>query len=75
MPVPLDVPTTLLAHAEHGTVTDAEFIDCVRQSPPYAWSVISRCRGRRARERSGLRRPCHAAARRGRARPAPASPG
>lgn len=37
----LDVPTALLERAERGTVDDAEFIDCVRQSLPYAWSVIS----------------------------------
>ena len=37
----LDVPTALLERAETGEVTDAEFVDCVRQSLPYAWSVIS----------------------------------
>jgi hypothetical protein len=39
--VSLDVPTALLERAETGHVTDAEFVDCVRQSLPYAWSVIS----------------------------------
>jgi hypothetical protein len=38
----LDVPTALLQRAEAGEVPDAEFVDCVRQSPPYAWDVISR---------------------------------
>jgi hypothetical protein len=39
--VSLDVPTALLERAERGEVDDAEFIDCVRQSLPYAWRVIS----------------------------------
>jgi NucS shadow ORF len=37
----LDVPTALLQRAEAGDVADAEFVDCVRQSLPYAWNVIS----------------------------------
>jgi hypothetical protein len=37
----LDVPTALLEKAEAGPVSDAEFVDCVRQSLPYAWTVIS----------------------------------
>jgi len=37
----LDVPTALLERAERGPVNDAEFVDCVRQSLPYAWTVIS----------------------------------
>ena len=37
----LDVPTELLARAEHGDVRDAEFVACVRDSLPYAWQVIS----------------------------------
>jgi hypothetical protein len=37
----LDVPTALLAKAEAGHVTDAEFVDVVRTSLPYAWQVIS----------------------------------
>jgi hypothetical protein len=37
----LDVPTALLERAEAGEVGDAEFVDCVRQSLPYAWSIIS----------------------------------
>jgi hypothetical protein len=37
----LDVPTALLERAEVGDVSDAEFVDCVRQSLPYAWSVVS----------------------------------
>lgn len=37
----LDVPLALLERAQHGDVDDAEFIDCVRHSLPYAWQVIS----------------------------------
>jgi hypothetical protein len=37
----LDVPHAVLARAESGEVSDAEFVDCVRRSLPYAWSVIS----------------------------------
>ena len=37
----LDVSTALLERAEQGAVSDAEFVDCVRQSLPYAWSVVS----------------------------------
>ena len=37
----LDVPTALLEKAEMGQVSDAEFVDCVRESLPYAWRVIS----------------------------------
>jgi hypothetical protein len=37
----LDVPTALLERAEVGPVDDAAFIDCVRRSLPYAWSVVS----------------------------------
>jgi len=37
----LNVPATLLQQAETGDVPDAEFIDCVRQSLPYAWTVVS----------------------------------
>jgi hypothetical protein len=37
----LQVPDALLARAEAGDVDDDEFIACVRDSLPYAWSVIS----------------------------------
>ena len=37
----LDVPAALLERAEHGEVTDTEFVSCVRHSLPYAWTVIS----------------------------------
>ena len=37
----LDVPTALLERAERGQVSDAEFLDCVRVSLPYAWSTIT----------------------------------
>jgi hypothetical protein len=38
----LDVPTALLEKAESGEVAEAEFIECVRRSLPYAWTVVSR---------------------------------
>jgi hypothetical protein len=38
----LDVPVALLEKAETGEVSDAEFVDCVRLSLPYAWTVVSR---------------------------------
>ncbi len=37
----LDVPTALLERAEAGPVPDAEFVECVRLSLPYAWQVVS----------------------------------
>lgn len=37
----LDVSPELLDSAARGQVTDAEFVDCVRTSLPYAWTVIS----------------------------------
>jgi hypothetical protein len=36
----LTVPADLLEQARHGEVDDAEFLDCVRTSLPYAWNVI-----------------------------------
>jgi hypothetical protein len=37
----LKVPAALLDRAAHGEVDDAEFLDCVRDSLPYAWQVVS----------------------------------
>ena len=37
----LTVSPDLLATAERGDVSDAEFVDCVRTSLPYAWEVVS----------------------------------
>src|ERR1700726_2456562 len=37
----LSVPGGLLERAQQGEVDDAAFLDCVRASLPYAWSVIS----------------------------------
>lgn len=37
----LDVPPALLHKAEQGEVDEAEFVDCVRISLPYAWEMIS----------------------------------
>ncbi|MEU4599782.1 SCO5389 family protein [Nocardia sp. NPDC023988] len=41
----LDVPAALLERAEQGDIDDAEFVDCVRRSLPYAWEVVSRVAG------------------------------
>jgi hypothetical protein len=37
----LAVPADLLTRAEAGPVDDAEFIACVRDSLPYAWTVVN----------------------------------
>jgi hypothetical protein len=44
----LEVPTALQRRAEAGTVDDAEFVACVRQSLPYAWQVITQVADRLA---------------------------
>ncbi|MEU4240152.1 SCO5389 family protein [Actinoplanes sp. NPDC026619] len=38
----LNVSPDLLAIAERGDVSDAEFAACVQESLPYAWEVVSR---------------------------------
>jgi NucS shadow ORF len=37
----LTVPAGLLEQARAGEVEDEKFVECVRESLPYAWSVIS----------------------------------
>jgi hypothetical protein len=37
----LTVPAALLEQARRGEVDDAGFLDCIRASLPYAWSVVS----------------------------------
>ena len=37
----LDVPPALQELAEAGPVGDADFLDCVRRSLPYAWGVVT----------------------------------
>jgi hypothetical protein len=37
----LDVPDVVLERAERGEVTEAEFIDVIRRSLPYAWQVVT----------------------------------
>ncbi|MBH1933704.1 hypothetical protein I5Q34_05245 [Streptomyces sp. AV19] len=37
----LDVSPALLEQAERGEVDEADFVDCVRISLPYAWELIS----------------------------------
>ncbi|MEV0031783.1 SCO5389 family protein [Nocardia sp. NPDC050793] len=41
----LDVPAALLERAERGEIDDADFVECVRNSLPYAWEVVSRVVG------------------------------
>lgn len=38
----LTVPASLLEKAQHGTVSDDDFVACIRDSLPYAWSMIER---------------------------------
>lgn len=38
----LTVPVSLLEKAQHGAVSDDEFVGCIRESLPYAWSMIER---------------------------------
>src|SRR5262249_12104461 len=40
-PMSLTVPQDLLGRAQDGPVPDAEFIECIRTSLPYAWSVVT----------------------------------
>jgi hypothetical protein len=37
----LKVPPDLVARAQAGDITDADFVACIRESLPYAWSVVS----------------------------------
>jgi hypothetical protein len=37
----LDVSPALLERAERGEVGDEEFLECVRDSLPYAWKIIT----------------------------------
>jgi hypothetical protein len=37
----LTVPPALLEKVQAGHVEDAEFIDCIRTSLPYAWDLVS----------------------------------
>jgi hypothetical protein len=38
----LNVSASLLEKAQHGAVADDEFVDCIRESLPYAWSMVER---------------------------------
>lgn len=38
----LNVPGSLLEKAQRGAVSDDEFVDCIRESLPYAWSMVER---------------------------------
>ncbi|TYB56824.1 hypothetical protein FXF51_42725 [Nonomuraea sp. PA05] len=45
----LTVSPGLLDQAKNGKVDDAAFIDCIRDSLPYAWSMVSRLADERQR--------------------------
>ena len=36
----LNVPDSLLEQARRGPIGDVEFVACIRESLPYAWSVV-----------------------------------
>ena len=38
----LTVPAALLEKAQHGSVPDEEFVDCIAGSLPYAWGMVER---------------------------------
>jgi hypothetical protein len=40
--VSLTVPATLLEKAQQGSVSNEEFVACIRESLPYAWSMVER---------------------------------
>jgi len=42
----LTVPPALLEKAQRGSVSNDEFIACIRESLPYAWSVVKELAGR-----------------------------
>jgi hypothetical protein len=44
--VSLNVSPALLGQAEAGDVSDEQFVSCVRESLPYAWTVISQVAAR-----------------------------
>jgi hypothetical protein len=44
----LKVPADLVLQAQAGDISDADFVACVRDSLPYAWSVISELASRLA---------------------------
>ncbi len=37
----LTVPVSLLEQAEQGQISDADFLQCIKDSLPYAWTVVS----------------------------------
>jgi hypothetical protein len=41
MAMSLTVSPTLIEQAQRGEVSDAAFIDCIRESLPYAWQMVS----------------------------------
>ncbi|WP_028936711.1 SCO5389 family protein [Pseudonocardia spinosispora] len=37
----LTVPVKLLEQAQQGPISDDDFVECIKNSLPYAWSVVS----------------------------------
>ncbi|HWR48047.1 MAG TPA: SCO5389 family protein [Pseudonocardiaceae bacterium] len=50
----LTVPVSLLENAQRGAVSDDEFVDCIRESLPYAWWMVERL----AKELDATGAPC-----------------
>lgn len=48
----LTVSADLIDQAQRGTITDEQFVSCIRESLPYAWSVISQLADRMATDGS-----------------------
>jgi hypothetical protein len=46
----LQVPEKLVAQAQRGPISDDDFVSCIRESLPYAWSVVADLAGRLQRD-------------------------
>jgi hypothetical protein len=44
--VSLTVPAELLAQAQAGSISDQDFVQCIKNSLPYAWSVVDDVAGK-----------------------------
>jgi hypothetical protein len=44
--VSLTVPAELLAQAQAGSISDQHFVQCIKNSLPYAWSVVDDVAGK-----------------------------
>ena len=50
----LTVPVALLEQAQAGPVSDEDFLDCIRRSLPYAWSVVEQLGSELQRSEGGV---------------------